>query len=193
MVPRAAGGAVRAALVRVSVMAVVWTAMVRQGPAVARDGALADPAQRLLQALAGEPERVTIVAALPVSGEESLAALKRDAERAARRVAKVFGVSSWRLGNQAEPPVRAVFMDGRTEGGNVRVVLWHDGERREAAVALVQSGGLRDVAASRRSLARTLAAAFGRPPSAVETSVEVRGFVPGGAPPDVVEIGRAHV
>ncbi|HEY8417924.1 MAG TPA: hypothetical protein VIK93_07810 [Limnochordales bacterium] len=190
MVPRAASG-IRAALVRTAALAVLWTSLLRQGPAVTRDGALADPAQRLLAALLGEPERLTIVAALPVPGDVSLAALKGDAERVARRTARALGVESWRLGNRVEPPVRAVFMDGRTDAGEARVVAWHDGERRGAAVVVVQAGVLPDVAAARRSLARTLAAAFGRPPSTVDTSVEVRGFIPGRAPPDVLaQLGR---
>jgi len=123
--------------------------------------------------------------ALPDADAATMVSLKGDATRTAARVARALGVSDWRLGNRAELGVRAVFLDGRARGGSqVRVVAWHYQGRRGTAVVLVQTGPLPSLAATRWRLARTVAGALGVWPSAIETAVEVRGFVPGPVPPD---------
>ncbi|MFO7310974.1 MAG: hypothetical protein C0P61_002800 [Bacillota bacterium] len=172
----------RTAMMRTAVLAALWLALARQVPAVTEGGVLREPAQRVLTALGGDPERVLMVAAAtrPAPDGAAMADLKREAQGVARRLERVYGVEGWRLDNRVEAGGRLVFLDGRIgTGGQLRVVAWHAAGHRGTVAALVLPGEMTAAAAARRELVRQVARALGLRPSALDSAVEVSGFVAG--------------
>ncbi|HEY8496954.1 MAG TPA: hypothetical protein VIK98_07995 [Limnochordales bacterium] len=185
---------IRTAVMRTAVLTALWLALARQVPAVTEGGILREPAQRVLAALGGDPERVLIVAAATRRAPDgvAMADLKREAQGVARRLERLYGVEGWRLDNGVETGGHLVFLDGRTRtGGQLRVVAWFAGGHRGTVAALVQPGEMASAAAARRGLVREVARALGLRPSALDSAVEVAGFVAGKAGADVeAELAR---
>src|SRR5690606_525989 len=90
-IPRGEQGMMRTAMMRTAVLAALWLALARQVPAVTEGGVLREPAQRVLTALGGDPERVLMVAAAtrPAPDGAAMADLKREAQGVARRLERV--------------------------------------------------------------------------------------------------------